>query len=421
MKLLNYTSSYFIGLLLIIISVWAIIFYFVMLDEIYDSIDDGLQNSKILIIQKAAYDSTVLYQSSFQEGNYAIRKISPKEAITHEDTYQDTTLYMLNEEDYEPVRMLRSVFILGQQYYELSIITSMVEEDDLIEDLLYAILWLYLGLVASMIVLNNLLLQRIWQPFYKLLRYLEQFRLDRPESVRMQKTQVEEFNILNDTISKLLQSNINVYNQQKQFIENASHELQTPLAISLNKLELLIGKNDLTETQVTGLMTVMNNLERLTRMNKSLLLLSKIENRQFQDVEKVSIDKLVKNLYDDFKDQSDFREIEFNLQIDSSCEKLMNPELARIMISNLVKNAIVHNIRGGLISINVNYDSLTISNTGIEEPLDSGQIFERFYKNNTRAHSTGLGMAIVKSIASLYDITIQYSYRQQQHHFSIRF
>lgn len=421
MKLLNYTSSYFIGLLLIIISVWAIIFYFVMLDEIYDSIDDGLQNSKILIIQKAAYDSTVLYQSSFQEGNYAIRKISPKEAITHEDTYQDTTLYMLNEEDYEPVRMLRSVFILGQQYYELSIITSMVEEDDLIEDLLYAILWLYLGLVASMIVLNNLLLQRIWQPFYKLLRYLEQFRLDRPESVRMQKTQVEEFNILNDTISKLLQSNINVYNQQKQFIENASHELQTPLAISLNKLELLIGKNDLTETQVTGLMTVMNNLERLTRMNKSLLLLSKIENRQFQDVEKVSVDKLVKNLYDDFKDQSDFREIEFNLQIDSSCEKLMNPELARIMISNLVKNAIVHNIRGGLISINVNHDSLTISNTGIEEPLDSGQIFERFYKNNTRAHSTGLGMAIVKSIASLYDITIQYSYRQQQHHFSIRF
>ncbi|MDF9801392.1 signal transduction histidine kinase [Catalinimonas alkaloidigena] len=420
MKLLNYTSSYFIGLLLIIISVWAIIFYFVMLDEIYDSIDDGLQNSKILIIQKAANDSTVLYQSSFQEGNYAIRKISPNEAITHDDTYQDTTLYMFNEEDYEPVRMLRSVFLLDQQYYELSIITSMVEEDDLIEDLLYAILWLYLGLVASMIVLNNLLLQRIWQPFYKLLRYLERFQLDRPESVRIQKTQVEEFNILNDTISKLLQSNINVYNQQKQFIENASHELQTPLAISLNKLELIIGKNDLTETQLTGLMTVINNLERLTRMNKSLLLLSKIENRQFQDVEKVSVDKLVKNLCDDFKDQADFREIEFSLQIISPCEKHMNPELARIMISNLFKNAIVHNTRGGLISINVNYDGFSISNTGIEEPLDSGQIFERFYKNNTRVHSTGLGMAIVKSIASLYDITIQYSYRQQQHHFNMR-
>lgn len=421
MKLLNYTSSYFIGLLLIIISVWAIIFYFAMLDEIYDSIDDGLQNSKILIIQKAVNDSSVLHQSSFQEGNYAIRKISPNEAIAHEDTYIDTTLYMLNEEDYEPVRMLRSVFLHDQQYYELSIITSMVEEDDLIEDLLYAILWLYLGLVASIIVLNNLLLKRIWQPFYQLLKSLERFRLDQPESVRMQKTPVEEFNVLNDTISKLLQSNINVYNQQKQFIENASHELQTPLAISLNKLELLIGKNDLTETQLASVMTVMNNLERLTRMNKSLLLLSKIENRQFQDVEKVSVDKLVESLCIDFQDQADFREIELSLQIDSSCEKLMNPELARIMISNLIKNAIIHNIQGGFVSIKINHNNLIISNTGVQEPLDSGQIFQRFYKNNTRTHSTGLGMAIVKSIANVYGFSIQYNYRQQQHHFSIRF
>ena len=421
MKLLNYTSAYFAGILLLMIAVWAAIFYFALLDEIYDSIDDGLENSKLLIMEKAVMDSSVLNHGDFQEGNYAIREIPYKQALEKKEVYLDTTMYMQNEEDYEPIRMLKTVFRHNNQYYELSIITSMVEEDDLIEDLLFAIVWLYLGLLVTIMLLNNFLLKRIWKPFYQLLQKLEKFRLDQPESVHMQQTPVEEFNILHKTIRKMLQSNVDVYNQQKQFIENASHELQTPLAISMNKLELLMEKNNLTETQMTVLMGVMQSMERLTRLNKSLLLLSKIENRQFQQVEKVSIDQLAKNLWQDFQDQAVFKEVQLQLQVKAPCEQAMHPDLARILLSNLIKNAIVHNRKGGMVVMTISQDQLTISNTGKQEALDEERIFQRFYKDKSVCHSTGLGLAIVKTIISHYGFNIRYAYLHEQHHFMIRF
>ena len=127
MKLLNYTSAYFAGILLLIISIWAGLFYYSMLDEIYDSMDDGLGNQKLLVIRKAAADTTILNHPEFEAGYYTIREIPFAKAATYTDTYQDTLMYMENEEDFEPVRMLRTAFRhQNNRYYELQLITSMV-------------------------------------------------------------------------------------------------------------------------------------------------------------------------------------------------------------------------------------------------------------------------------------------------------
>lgn len=136
MKLLNYTSAYFAGILLIIITIWAAIFYYSLLDEIYDSIDDGLDNQKGLIIQKATVDTAVLNKNDFDETDYAIREITTDEALHFQDTYIDTMMYMQNEKSDEPVRLLKTVFLQKDQYYQLQVATSMVEEDDLIKQLL---------------------------------------------------------------------------------------------------------------------------------------------------------------------------------------------------------------------------------------------------------------------------------------------
>src|SRR5690606_12062699 len=146
-------------------------------------------------------------------------------------------MYMQNEKDYEPVRLLVTAFEHRGEYYELQVITSMVEEDDLIEDLLYSLLVLFLGLATSMVILNNFLLKKVWQPFYFLLDRLQNFRLDDPKPFPATDSKIEEFRLLDGSLRKLLEKNIQTFNDQKQFIENAAHELQTPLAISLNKLE----------------------------------------------------------------------------------------------------------------------------------------------------------------------------------------
>jgi len=420
MKLLNYTTAFFAAILLVIIPIWAAIFYYSMLAEIYDSMDDGLDNQKLLVIQKARTDSTVFRRTSFEEGDYTIREIPFQLAGQVHDQYIDTLMYMRNEDEFEPVRMLQTVFTQNNRYYELKVITSMVEEDDLIQQLLYSLLWLYLGLVASILVLNNVLLRRIWRPFNKLLKRLKTFRLEAPEPLPPANTRIEEFNLLHTTVQKLLKTNIAAYNSQKQFIENAAHELQTPLAICHNKLEMFIEKNELTGPQLQQLAGIINNLERASRLNHSLLLLSRIENQQFEGAQKVSFNDLARQLLDDFSEQAAYKEVTLHLQEEAPCTATMHPDLASVLLTNLVKNAIVHNHPHGLVQVVLRKGALEVHNTGAATPLDAEKIFTRFYKEQASNTSTGLGLAIVKAIAELYGFTLQYRY-EQKHIIALRF
>ncbi|HSY61455.1 MAG TPA: HAMP domain-containing sensor histidine kinase, partial [Cytophaga sp.] len=325
------------------------------------------------------------------------------------DIYQDTLMYMESEDDLEPVRLLKTVFTINHtDYYELKILSSMVEEDDLIEDLFFSLIWLYIILLISIFIVNTVLLKKIWKPFYGLLHQLENFNLS-TSNFQPLKTNVHEFRLLNNSVADLLKKNIELYTSQKQFIENASHELQTPLAISINKLELLAEKNELTETDLDIVASVIENLQRLTRLNKSLLLLSKIENKQFSDEETVSFNEICNRLAEDFSDLASFKTISIEIIQHSELSVKINKDLAVVLVSNLIKNAVVHTAAGGHIKITVASNAITIENTG-DKALDAQYIFKRFYKNAAEKNTTGLGLAIVKTIADKYGFEITYAY-----------
>lgn len=419
MKLLNYTSAWFVLALFLILLIWAGSFYFIMLDEIYDSIDDGLENQKTLIIQRAAQDPNILDRAQFDESNYQIRKIPDTQALSYKDVYKDTLMYMEVEQDYEPVRLLVTAFVQDGIYYELQVTTSMVEEDDLIEDLLYSLLVLFLGLTASMVILNNFLLKKIWRPFYLLLERLRNFRLDDPKPFHATDSKIEEFRLLDNSLHKLLEKNVEIFNDQKQFIENASHELQTPLAISLNKLELMVNQ-PLEEEQLALAASVMDNLERLIRLNKSLLLLSRITNQQYAGEEEIDLNAVVRKTLQDFSDQADYKNIHLILEEKGSCKAKMNPDLAHVLVVNLLKNAVFHNHPDGEVQATLEDQVLTITNTGKTEALDEKRIFERFYKQGSNGGSTGLGLAIVKAIVDLYGFKIRYRF-DEMHVFRVEF
>ena len=410
MKVLNYTTSYFAAVLLLLISIWAIVFYYAMLDEIYDSIDDGLDNQKGLIIQRAGVDTSILRKATFDEGDYNIRPIDATYARNFHDVYVDTMMYMHNEQDFEPVRLLRTIFMQDGKYYQMQVVTSMVEEDDLVRELVTALIWLYLGLVISILLLNNILLKRIWRPFYHLLKQIKNFRLERQSVIETKPTIIDEFKLLNETIQKLISSNIHAYNSQKHFIENASHELQTPLAISINKLEALAESNRLSPGELQTLSSALDNLQRLTRLNKSLLLLSRIENRQFVETQEVNLNELVKKIVDDFSDQLKFSDLSLVVDEQGTATVQMNAELAAVMIINIIKNAIVHNHTGGAIKIVLQNHVIAVENTGKSGAMDEQSLFTRFNTGERLNNSTGLGLAIVKAIVDLHSFKIFYTY-----------
>ncbi|WP_255554174.1 sensor histidine kinase [Mesonia aestuariivivens] len=391
-----------------------------MLDEIYDSLDDGLENQKILVINRAKKDPSVFNKTSFKDGYYTIHPTTYSEIKNVKDSYRDTLMYMLNEKDYEPVRLLESAFRQDGKYYKLKVITSMVEEDDLIEDLLYSILWLYIGLVAGVLFLNNWVLKRLWRPFYSLLNNLKNFNIEKEQSIELENTNIEEFKLLNLQVEKLLQKSIDSFKAQKQFIENASHELQTPLAISINKLELLAEKEELSSNNMTLLASVLENLERMTRLNHALLLLSKIDNKQFVEEENLNIVQLVTQIANDFSDFANHKNIEISISSDDTIQKYMNKDLAIILFTNLIKNAIIHTSLNSIITIKIHNQKVSIENESETSKLDDQQLFSRFYKVNPHKSSTGLGLAISKAIADKYELELIYIY-DRYHIFIVNF
>lgn len=417
MKLQHYTSLYFAGLLLLIITIWSAIFYYAMLDEIYDSIDDGLDNQKNLVIQKAAVDTSVLTKDEFGESGYSIREIPSTAAVHIHDVYTDTMMYMQNEQSDEPVRMLTSVFLHNNRYYQVQIATSMVEEDDLVRELFYSVLWLYLGLVVTLLLFNSFLIRKIWKPFYRLLTQLKKFRLDKPSSPILLSTKIEEFRLLHETTSKMLRQNIETYRNQKQFIENASHELQTPLAVAITKLESLAEQANLDDRSGTLLADALDQLERLTRLNRSLLLLTKIENKQFYDEKDVNLNEIVKKVIADFEELALHAEISFSLEENAVRKLTMNEDLALILVTNLIKNAIVHNDPGGSVNVLIEEKTITFKNSGKATAVDPEKIFQRFQRNRKNSSSTGLGLAIAQSICTIYRLHISYYYKE--YHFII--
>ena len=423
MKLLNQSVSYLSVSILVIIGLWAVVFYFNMFREIKESVDEGLENYKRQVVYKAQTDSSLLQNNGFDQGIYTIREIGRAEALSAKDRYVDTLMYMQDADDevaeLEPVRMLETAFETQGRYYQLQIINSMVEEDDLVKELLWEALWLYLVLVASIVLINNLVLQRLWRPFYELLRQLKNYRLGSSGDLPEVKTNTREFIDLQKAVNTLLEHSIETFEQQKQFIENASHELQTPLAIVTNKLELLIEQGNLEDRQAESIAGVMHIIERLIRLNKSLLLITKIENRQFLDNQSVSLNEVVRQVSGDLDEIADYKNVTISLEESSELVAEMDVSLANSMVSNLLRNAIFHNLPDGRVHIAISKNAIEFRNTADEKPLNAEKIFSRFHKSESVQTGTGLGLAIVKAICGLYGYVISYHFKDGLHCFRL--
>ncbi|MFC2115966.1 sensor histidine kinase [Bacteroidota bacterium] len=411
MKLLNYTLLLLSLALFAILSLWSVLFYFQMLNQVKASIDDGLANYKILIIDQVKDDTLIVQQDDFLERNFIIREVSDQYALQVRDTYKDTLIYSSRKNIYEPTRLLTTAFAVEDgRFYEMKVISPVVDKNELIKKVVNSLIWLYLALLISIILMNNFVLKRTWKPFYRLLDQLKNFSLGEGSIFKSSKTRIKEFAVLDKTILKLLTRNVDIYQSQKHFIENASHELQTPLAISMNKLELLAETQDLSEDQIQYIGSISQTLERLSSLNKSLLLLSKIENKQFVDEEHLSFNEIFRGLTEEFSDYAEYRKIEIIFNEEDNWIYHMNKDLAGILAMNLLKNAIVHNYPGGELVINISSSFFTIENTGNDSGMDPDKLFERFNKNPDKRGSTGLGLAIVKAIADASGLSVFYSF-----------
>ncbi|MDH6251339.1 signal transduction histidine kinase [Chryseobacterium sp. H1D6B] len=406
-----YTIKYLIAVLLLIIAVWAALFYAYILDEVYDNVDDGLKNRKIQIIKAVYFDEKLLKNNEFGFNEFKINPIAASEHKEKNRLY-NKMYYMEYDDKDQPYRVLETDFIdqFGK-YQKLVIRTSTVEQDELVYDLTTALVVLYILLVISIVAVNGFLLQKAMKPFYVILDKLKKYQFGISSSYGSDNYSIKEFDELNVEINEMIERNELVFHQQKQFIENASHELQTPLAVVINKIDLVIQNEDLDKKNLNFFNDIKNDLRRMTGLNKSLLMLSKIENSQFNKTGNVNFNILIHELLKNYEDFIDYKRITVNVVEKETFETLFDSDLAAILMSNLLKNAVKYNEKNGTINIITEKDRIIFQNTGSGILLDRSQIFNRFYKQGSDQSSTGLGLSIIKTIIKQYpgwDIVYQF-------------
>ena len=418
----NYTLKFLATALLIVIAVWTSLLYALMLEELYDNTDDGLKDQKIQIIRKAYENESILKQHQFDLNQYRITPVLVKDYL-ETDNFRNENFFMEYDEEMEPYRVLETYFIdKNGNHHKLEIRTATVEEDDFIESLLIALVILYILIIASILIINNISLKKIWKPFYSTLNYLSDYQFGQNKKLISNKTPITEFKLLDSEIAKMISRNENSVYQQKQFIENASHELQTPIAVALNQIDVLLESDELTQKNYLEINQIRNTLKRMSTLNQSLLMLSKIENQQFKDKEQVVFNSVVKTMISDFNSILEFKSIELVLIENGEFKTLINKDLAYSLLSNLIKNALKHNINNGKIIIEIDNLSLITKNTSNRKtPLNSEDIFRRFYKESEDHLSTGLGLSIVKTIIDNHsNMDISYAFEDPFHVFSLK-
>lgn len=419
----NYTNRFIVIAILIVMAIWASLFYAVIMDEVYDNIDDGLKNQKILIIREV-YKNPKLIDESHTYGinQFVIKAAGQNGSAIDANIFSKESIYMPYDEEEEPYRVLRTGFYDAEgKPYELSIRTSTVEEDDFLINLAISLLVLYVVLVLSILIINYFVLTKAWRPFNKILKNLAKYRFGDANSFVSVDSPVVEFNNLNKHIIDMIEQNEKVFDGQKRFIENASHELQTPLTVSINKLELLLQQSELSEDDTRKIVEAKRSLHRMVNLNKSLLMLSRIDNHQYAEVENVNINDLLRSLLEDYQDRLDYKELQLIVEENDVFIVDMNRSLVHILVSNLLNNAIKYNYNGGKLHISLHKNELSICNTSLEQALHPDYIFERFYKGTQDNNSNGLGLSIVKTIMDKYpQLQLKYSYEQEMQKFSLK-
>ena len=415
MKLLNKFSLINLLLMIFIFIVSSIIIYNLTQVILLREIDNDLVGIEEKINNYVSKNQIFPIGNPLDEERLIFQKtgiIKPNRNVTL------IKLYSAREKKMHNFREITFPLFFNKQWYRVTIAKPLEGVHHLSKALLIVSLITILATILISLFLNRLYLRRLWQPFYESMSIMRNFKIGSNESLIFPRTNIEEFSFMNESLSIASEKAKQDFLLLKEFTENASHEMQTPLSIIRSKLDVLIQDKNLSEKQSELVQSSYASIKKLSRLNQSLLLLTKIENQQFDLKNQIDLKAKITQKINQFSELWDSYLIKSHIELNESCIN-MSPELLDILLNNLFSNAINHNITPGFIQIELNKRAFIIQNKGINDKLDDTRLFSRFYKASINSSSNGLGLSIVSQICKVSKIDLIYTFQSDLHSFSL--
>jgi two-component system sensor histidine kinase QseC len=417
MKLLNRTIFILVTTMLFIFLGGSMGFYFMLKSTAEKELNAELHATLRSVLEAVGEDP-----SSFSEfqipGHISVKRVEAD--VSSSPVMQDTVLYTESDGMYRRFRMLHSVVEHGGDHLRVQVYKSMIASDELIERILLIAISIILLYIVFLYLINRVMFERIWSDFFKTVHALESYDVNSEEQLNFTESEIMEFNLLNQTLNQMMRRIRADYENVKEFTGNVSHEIQTPLSVIRMKCELLLQTAPLSEEQATLIRDIQRSNSGLSRLNRTLVLLTKIENHQFTHLEAVSIPARLRHHLDEFSSLFELKDIRFSLEEEGDFHLQADPMLIDVLLVNLVKNAIDHNQKGGQVQVKISRNQLLIANSSATGDLSDEPIFNRYKQVNRKAGTFGLGLSLVKLITDLYHMQIAYEFKQGLHQFTLK-
>lgn len=420
-KLLNQTLIYYSAFALLMLLLATPFFYWMSQKLHIDDVDEAIRLREKEFLTEPKWNE--LSEEDIEKWNEFNRdiKILPDTSGVTKGKIIDQVFYDVLSDEWEPYRVLYRDIQTEESKSVLMIRINLIESEDLMRATGVIFLAILMILLVGFVLVTRVVSGKLWSPFYQTLHLIEAFDIEQNNKPHFPATKTLEFYKLTQTLERLITENIKAFEREKEFTQNASHELQTPLAVFQSKLDILLQNPDLTKEQAIILQQLYDASARLLRINKNLLLLSKIENKQFSQTEPLYLETMIEEVLPYFEEQAEDKALNIEWQCKEDVSIEANKGLTEILVNNLIMNSIRHNVASGHIHIVLDRNTLIIKNSGIPEPLDEQNIFQRFSRGTRHSHSSGLGLAIVKKIAELNHWQVAYNFENNEHIFSVTF
>jgi len=341
--------------------------------------------------------------------------------IQKEDVFGDTLKLDVNDNQYRTYRYLQYISQKGGEALLVRIYKSTTPTDKLVERVTLMITLMVILFLAGIFILNRFIFANLWKDFFEAIEKLKRFETTK-EPVILGDQDIQEFDELKQALEMMTNKLANDYRELREYTDHTTHELQTPLAVIKSKTELLFQSGRLGAEEMKLLEAINTSVHQLSRLNSTLTLITRIENRQFTEKEEIVVPELLDRHLELLEEHIALRRITVDKRYrDGGKVLLMDQGLADLMVANLLKNAIVHNIEGGTIVLETAPECLEIRNDGPPLGFRQEELFTRFVRSTRRSGSFGLGLSLVKKVCETYQFHISYTFDNQQHVFKIQF
>lgn len=324
-----------------------------------------------------------------------------------------------HEQEEVAVRQLKFPITAGGRSYQVILSTPLEHTVHLLNLIIVVTIIMIALILVVTFLINRNLVGRLWKPFYETIDHTGQYDLTSDAPINLGQTDIEEFTLLNQSINKMTARAQQEYLSLKEFTMHAAHEMQTPLSVMRMKLDNLLQDEAGMVENAEAILELERSISKLSKLNRSLLLLTKVENQQFVLNETVKLDELVQSKCEEFAEMIESKGLACSVNV-VPVSITFHQHLAEIVVNNLLANAIQYNKPGGTIQVALSADALELANTSPFGQLDEGKVFHRFYRQNSaEGEGNGLGLSIIKQICDFAGYPVSYTYHNQQHMFRV--